>query len=146
MTLDWQEKTQVLSPERSLQLYTAECTGVTDIALKQAVSNCVQKAIEHLHSNIQNDSMYLLFEWSKTNALLTAVVTDELKQNDANIVIQCQFQKLSQKPLQTEDEMQQYADNIHFWIRDYLTTDNAFLHYSLIAIYHDSSRDNTRLL
>lgn len=142
--LDWQ-----LQQSATGRTYSAACTEQTDTAVRQAIGETIEKAVAQLADNINDDSLYLLFEWHKPTATLTVVVTDESKSRDAAIVVCCEFLGIDQllKNSTTDSAaLDDYAEIIQYGVKDYLTTCGGFFHYSLIAIFHSDIRANTQLL
>lgn len=115
--------------------------------VRHAIESCADKAIHLLKNNIQDDSLYLLFEWDLLTTSLNIVVTDSSKTQDAPEVVHCIFSGVHNTLVQA-DKTQQiiYADTVKFWLHDYLTTCTAFFSYSLVAIFHSGTRQNTELL
>lgn len=113
--------------------------------LRHTFEACTEKAISLLQHNIQDDSLYVLFEWNEESATLSIVVTDATKKNDAQQSVCCTFPNLALNLASTEQRTA-YTDTIKFWLHDYLTTCTAFFSYSLVAIFHSSTRNNTELL
>ncbi|WP_226662113.1 hypothetical protein [Microbulbifer aggregans] len=151
MTLAWIENK---SAETEQVIHSSTFEGTSDHDVQQAIDACIEKACTLLHQNIQDDSRFLLFEWDTTNAILTIVVTDDSKQQDSRDVVKCHFTLLDQKTITesaSQDKTQQprvdeLAENILYWIKDYLTTCAPFLRYSLIAAFHQGSRATCTLL
>lgn len=113
--------------------------------LRKTIEACADKAIGLLKTNIQDDSLYLLFEWNEALATLNIVVTNATKQNDAQQSVCCTFPNLALN-LINQEQRAANTDSIKFWLHDYLTTCTAFFSYSLVAIFHNSTRNNTELL
>ncbi len=115
--------------------------------VRRAIENCADKAINLLENTIQDDSLYLLFEWDANTSSLKVVVTDASKLHDSPESVYCIFSGVDTM-LSQEDETQRfiYADTVKFWLHDYLTTCTAFFRYSLVAIFHSTTRQNTELL
>lgn len=113
--------------------------------LRKTIEACADKAIGLLKTNIEDDSLYVLFEWNEALATLNIVVTDATKQNDAQQSVCCTFPNLALS-LANQEQRAAYTDAIKFWLHDYLTTCTAFFSYSLVAIFHSSTRNNTELL
>ncbi len=127
---------------------TFHSTAVLDTEenqIRKAIEACADKAINLLNTNIQDDSLYVLFEWDKQLTTLNIVVTDSAKKNDAPESVCCTFPSLA-LDLATQEQKAIYTDAIKFWLHDYLTTCTAFFSYSLVAIFHSSTRSNTELL
>jgi hypothetical protein len=113
--------------------------------LRKTIEACADKAIGLLKTNIQDDSLYVLFEWNEELATLSIVVTDATKENDAQQSVCCTFPNVA-LDLVYQEQRAAYTDSIKFWLHDYLTTCTAFFSYSLVAIFHSSTRNNTELL
>lgn len=123
---------------------TSELT-IEESTLRKSIEACADRAIGLLKANIQDDSLYLLFEWNETLATLNIVVTDATKKDDAKESVCCTFPNLASH-LTNEEQRAANTDSIKFWLHDYLTTCTAFFSYSLVAIFHSSTRNNTELL
>ena len=111
-----------------------------------AVENLAEQAIRLLADNIQDDTLYLLFEWDKNLACLSAVVTDSTKTQDGPIRVAVSFPAMLNNRTEIEGLESDPSEQIHFWLHDYLTTCSAFFSYSLVAIFHSSTRSETSLL
>lgn len=110
--------------------------------IHHAVKQTIDKAVSILTTNINDASRYFLCEWDNANASLTVVVTDDSKTDDAKGSVKCQFVSSNQ----LDKHSAEFADDIRHWIHNYLTTHKGFMQYSLIAVFHNSSRKNTILL
>jgi hypothetical protein len=126
-------------------LHSASVPDTEENALRKTIEACADKAIGLLKTNIQDDSLYLLFEWNEEVATLNIVVTDATKNHDAQESVSCTFPNLALGPI-NQEQRAAYIDAIKFWLHDYLTTCTKFFSYSLVAIFHSSTRDNTELL
>ena len=120
-------------------------------SLKDALESCAAKAINLLDNNIQDDSLYLLFEWNQNTAELKIVVTDATKQRDANISVSAHFADLEQElqllsPNDRQEKIVATNELVKFLLSDYLASCSAFFRYSLVAIFHASTRENSQLL
>ena len=105
------------------------------VSLKDGLEACAAKAISLLNDNIQDESLYLLFEWNPQASSLNVVVTDASKQQNAPISVGADFE-------QTDTGTEQ----VKFLLSDYLASYSAFFRYSLVAIFHGSNRADTTLL
>jgi len=132
-------------PLLNLQLQLDINMITRDIELKQALESTTAKAIALLDKNIQDDSLYLLFEWDSTKAQLSIVVTDDTKSQDSPLLA-CDAFTLSNEEMNVAIRTKELEEKIYFWLHDYLTTAKDFFRYSLVAIFHASNRANTRLL
>ena len=119
--------------------------NIDESKICKTIEACADKAIGLLKTNIQDDSLYVLFEWNEELAQLKIVVTDAAKKNDAQESVCCAFPNLA-LDLINQEQRAAYTDTIKFWLHDYLTTCTAFFSYSLVAIFHSSTRNNTELL
>lgn len=126
-------------------------TDTAHKTLKDTLETCAAKAISLLDKNIQDDSLYLLFEWNANTAELNIVVTNADKQQDSPFSVGAHFTTLHQEiqllPL-TERTAKTEATNelVKFLLSDYLASCSAFFRYSLVAIFHSSTRANSNLL
>ena len=120
-------------------------------SLKDELETCAAKAISLLDKNIQDDSLYLLFEWNARTAELNVVVTDAGKQQDSPFSVGAHFPALQQEiQLLPVADQEAKIETINEWIKfllsDYLASCSAFFRYSLVAIFHSSTRSNSNLL
>jgi hypothetical protein len=140
MPLDWiitQHK------QTAQNLHQADCHGAGSEQIKDAVESSIEKAIALLPNNIQDDSLYFLVEWHKDNTTnmtrITIVVTDDSKTKESSEVTTCAFSI-------SDEEQDQYAEKVRYWIRDYLTTSGGFIQFSLVAVLSLGDRGKTELL
>lgn len=135
MSLTW-ETTQTDHP--SQQMHSAICLSTDENAIKEAIDNSLHKAISLLGENIEDDSLYFLVEW-KNNSEFTIVVSDDSKQEISPSIVYCRL------TIPTEKK-NYFNEKIRYWTRDYLTTSNDFIHFSLVAIFSQGDRKKTELL
>lgn len=119
---------------------------IEDEQISLAVCECIDKAVSFLSKSIQDDSMYLLFDWQAENASLSILVTDETKQSDSKYVVVCQFSGVQQCTLNNNESQLDYIEKIHYSIKDYLTTCPGFLAFSLVAVFRDDVSESSRIL
>jgi len=157
--LDWKENKLV---SRSLETaaaneneqveYNAIFNEHSEEQLKVAVQACIEKAVSFLSENVIDESRYFLFEWNIEHSTLTIVVTDDTKKNDAKFVVKCCMSALNKEinsidsDLAKEEKALEYSDFIKYEIKDYLTTCSSFMQFSLIAVFHNKTRDKVELL
>mgnify|MGYP005993519911 CR=1 FL=1 len=155
MNLNWKENKGANSQAAGEHVsHYAECGETAEDHIKTAIALCVEKAVSLLEVNAKDESMYLMFEWNTTDSELTIVVTDQTKQRDSDNIVQCHFTALNKtmslENFPSEEEwklaVNEYAEDVNFWIRDYLTTCTSFLNYSLIAAFHCGNRNASKLL
>jgi hypothetical protein len=127
-------------------IYHTKIEGADTTQWRKAIEACADKAIALLADNIQDDSLYLLFEWNPTSGNLRIVVTDAQKQQDAPISLEALFSSYLKATGNDEGVAAEHTEQIKFWLHDYLTTCTAFFNYSLVAIFHSSNRSQTELL
>lgn len=140
MSLTW-DISQTDHPSERIHSATFQNLGNQDFGedvLKDAIDNSLQKAISLLSENIQDDSLYFLVEWTN-NRNFTIVVSDDTKQKIAPNIVCCKL------PIPSEKEAY-FNEKIRFWARDYLTTSNDFIHFSLVAVFSFGDRNKTELL
>jgi hypothetical protein len=134
--------------------HTANVEELLEQELNVAVIDCIDKAVSLLPDNIGDNSRYLLFEWDVNRSELTVVVTDDAKEKDSKHIVKCTLVSLAKKmkaleAVSQEDweaKTQEMTDLTREWIHNYLTTCAAFMRFSLIAVFHNDSRNKTRLL
>ncbi len=132
-TTDWQIQSLASGTHYTL-------VNATQLSLKDGLEACAAKAISLLNDNIQDESLYLLFEWNPQASSLNVVVTDASKQQDAPISVGADFE---QTDIGTDTDN---TEQVKFLLSDYLASYSAFFCYSLVAIFHGSNRADTSLL
>ncbi len=123
--------------------HCARCDQQQHKKIQAFINAAIDRSIGIIPQSMHDDARYLLFNWHSADALLTIVTTDDHKQHDATECVQLCIQPWQQ---QSGDFTAQHSDDIHFWIRDYLTTCPEFLHYALIAVFCTGDRLQSRLL
>jgi hypothetical protein len=142
--LDWKNNNQT----ECMTTFNGESEKEIDVAIEA----CIEKAVSFFPDHVTDDSRYFLFEWKIETSILTIVVTDDAKQNDANFKIQCCMSALNDTINNTTADIAkneiaiEHSDLIKYSIKDYLTTCAAFMQYSLVAVFHNKSRDKVELL
>lgn len=124
-------------------IHAASLADKDTTQVRAAIEAATEKAVALLTHNIQDNSLYLLFEWQAATASLNIVVSDASKTQDAPAVVRLSLPALE---LNTPEAQASYSDTVKFWLHDYLSTCTAFFSYSLVAIFHNSSRAHTELL
>lgn len=137
--------------DKNKTIHTSDFLYTSNNDVKLAFEACAQKAVGLLSENIQDESLYLMFEWSPSNSTLTVVLTDATKQHDAPQKVTGIFSALNFKLNQLTqpehaEQILAYTELIQFWLYDYLTTCTEFFRYSLVTIFHSSSREESKLL
>lgn len=128
-------------------VYSTSISETSEKIVRQTIETVTDKAIQLLKKNIQDNSLYLLFEWDINTATLNIVVTDANKNLDAPESVCCIFSSLAiELARENEEQRLNYTESVKFWLHDYLTICTAFFSYSLVAIFHSSTRSNTELL
>lgn len=119
------------------------CEVSTLAQVSEAVNASVLKATQMLRENVSDESMYFMFEWLPQNKILTVVVTDETKTKDAPLVLVCELTLVEEAASCPSEEL---AEQVQYWIRDYLTTSSEFYGVSLVAVFQTGDRSKTVLL
>lgn len=128
-------------------VHSISISETSEKTVRHLIEASADKAIQLLKKNIQDDSLYLLFEWDANHAKLNIIVTDASKTQDAPESVCCIFSSLATElARESEEQRFEYTESVKFWLHDYLTTCTAFFSYSLVAIFHSSTRNNTELL
>ncbi|MFT7245652.1 MAG: hypothetical protein ACI82A_003023 [Candidatus Azotimanducaceae bacterium] len=130
--MNWEESKIVADAQESTG-HMSECIAQDEGSVRLALGECVEKSISLLQANINDESLYLLFEWCASSSVLSIVVTDSSKKSDSPHIVKCTFTNL-----ETED--------VQYWLRDYFTTCASFMKYSLVAAFHCDKRSQSTLL
>jgi len=154
MKLNWKESSTDSASEADKTRHFAECVENIESHIISAIEQCIDKTMSLLSLNVKDESRYLMFEWDTKNSVLTTVVTDDLKENDSVHVVVCSMPGLNSEMLQIkntsvedwESKIEDYSFDVKYRINDYLTTCSEFLRYSLIAAFHNESRDKSILV
>jgi hypothetical protein len=125
-----------------------QCDEKHEEAIHQHLNLVLDRAIGIIPQSIHDDARYLLFTWNSDSATLDIVSTNDDKTHDASENVQLHIEQWQQTTGQslTEQSLTEQTDNIHFWIKDYLTTCSEFLHFSLVAMLSLGDRAKTQLL
>lgn len=145
MRLNWQQSTIQTDQGLEQVLHKSECSTASDNDIKAALGQCVEKAAQLLPINIQDDSLFLLFEWDRVQSLLNIVVTNGDKSLDSPHIVRCNFTATESSAAQRQAP-DAYAEHVYYWIKDYLTTCAAFMNFSLVAAFYLDSREQSMLL
>ena len=121
-------------------IHSTVCSETSNQAIQLAVDACCEYAFTFLKDNIEDNSMYCLFDWSSSQALLTITVTDDTKQKDAEHIVKMSFTGFKSKSEEEQEE------TVKYWVKDMLTTSLAFLKFSLVAGFTRGSRQRVELL
>ena len=131
MTLDWTIEHDTL--------HTAAFSDPSPASMASVINNMMEKAISLLNDNTKNESRYLLLEWTTSKKILSVVVTDDTKSQDSDHIIKLAFTG----NLNDADE---FIGDLKFYSKDFLTTCDDFMNYSLIAAFCIDGRDKAQLL
>ncbi|WP_320838327.1 hypothetical protein [Zhongshania sp.] len=133
-------------------LHSSVVTSSDNLTIEVILANCVEHAVALLAENINDDSLYFMFEWDNTASTLAIVVTDDSKSRDAKHRVLCDLSAMNAKMKQLAESDQwkyqgeSFADIVKHALHDYLTTCTGFMRYSLVAVFHQGSRQQTELL
>lgn len=132
MILSWEESKSLGECSESI-CHNSKYAGTEESGVRLALAECVEKSISLLHTNINDESLYLMFEWCASSSVLSIAVTDSSKKIDSSQVVRCCFSKLE-------------AEDLQYWLGDYFTTCESFMRYSLVAAFHCQTRVESVLL
>ena len=132
MILSWEKNKSTDECSESI-VYYSDYAGTEESGIRLALAECIEKSISLLHTNIKDESLYLLFEWCAASSVLSIVVTDSTKKIDSPHVVKCGLSRLESEDLQ-------------YWLGDYFTTCESFMRYSLVAAFHSQTRVESVLL
>jgi hypothetical protein len=121
-------------------IHSTVCSETSERAIQSAVDACCEHAFTFLKDNIEDSSMYCLFDWNSSQAQLTVTVTDDTKQQDAEHIVKMTFTDFESVSAEEQE------DTVKYWIKDMLTTSLAFLKFSLVAGFTRDSRHRVELL
>lgn len=129
-------------------VYVTDSATQLEIELEPLIIACVDKAVSVMPENINDDSLYLIFEFDD-RSVLRIVMTDDTKQQESAYGIACDMSSVT--PYLAESDYwkfkdERFADIVKHCIRDYLTTCGAFMRYSLVAVFSEGDRARTELL
>lgn len=110
-------------------VHRAKSNSEIESDIKQAVLDASEYAFQLLNENIEDDSMFCLFDWSFDKQLLTIAVTDPSKTKLAKHKVELTLNGYAAHIADKEDQHEQ----IRLWIHNYITTAATFLQYSLVA-------------
>ncbi|MFT6222083.1 MAG: hypothetical protein ACJA0C_001491 [Candidatus Endobugula sp.] len=147
MPLEW----NVNNTDSPRYLHQAVCNEPNEAAIKDVIDGSIERAIDCLHENIQDDSLYFLVEWNDAESSLTIIVTDDSKQKESPHKIVSDFSRVMGQEIgsvmsHTTKDSNVDIDKIQYWVRDFLTTSTGFIRFSLVAIFSRGDRNNTLLM
>ena len=151
MNLEWQEEKSASQQETGVGSsvafnYFADCPSDDDVVIRSAIGESVEKAVALIGQNIRDDSMYFLCGWDISTSTLSIVVSDETRKQDSPSAVSCTVSALAERFDSSSEQAIEYASNIQYWVRDYLTTCGGFMSFSLVAVFYRDSRARVDLL
>ncbi|GAA5445079.1 hypothetical protein Misp06_03272 [Microbulbifer sp. NBRC 101763] len=120
------------------QLYHAKSNAITDSDVYQDLTETLGMAVSKLNESINDSSLYFLIRWESASSTLTISITDDSRKKDSDIVVRCHFLAL--------EPSEAFTENLRFWCKEYLSTDQGFSQFSLVALFADKSRDSAVIL
>jgi len=115
----------------------------SEAELKEAVLEAADYAFDLLHENIEDDSMFCLFDWNFAKQRLLIAVTDPSKNKLAKHTVELTLTGYASHIADKEDQQEQ----IQLWVHNHITTAANFLQFSLVAaIIADGDVDSSILL
>jgi hypothetical protein len=123
-------------------VHRSSSTSEVESELKQAVLAASEYAFELLHENIEDDSMFCLFDWNFGKQELTIMVTDPSKTKLAKHKVELVLTGYAAHIADAEEQHEQ----IRLWIHNYITTAATFLQYSLVAAITSNGEPSSSVL
>ena len=121
-------------------IHSATCSETSDQLIQAGVDACAEYAFTFLKENIEDNSMYCLFNWDSLNNQLTVSVTDDTKKQQAQHIVKMLFTNFK------SDCAEEQEDTVKYWVKDMLTTSLAFLKFSLVAGFTRGAEQRVELL
>jgi len=109
--------------------HSSVSTSGNEAELKQAVLDAADYAFNLLDQNIEDDSMFCLFDWDFDKKKLLIAVTDPSKKKLAKHTVELILTGYADHIADKEDQQEQ----IQLWLHNYITTAANFLQFSLVA-------------
>jgi len=109
--------------------HSSVSTSGNEAELKQAVLGAADYAFNLLDQNIEDDSMFCLFDWDFDKKKLLIAVTDPSKKKLAKHTVELTLTGYADHIADKEDQQEQ----IKLWLHNYITTAANFLQFSLVA-------------
>jgi len=109
--------------------HSSVSTSGNEAELKQAVLGAADYAFNLLDQNIEDDSMFCLFDWDFDKKKLLIAVTDPSKKKLAKHTVELILTGYADHIADKEDQQEQ----IQLWLHNYITTAANFLQFSLVA-------------
>ena len=123
--------------------HSAQTSSSDESELKQAVLAAADYAFDLLDENIEDDSMFCLFDWDFAKQRLLIAVTDPSKKKLAKHTVELILSGYAGHIADKDDQQEQ----IHLWLHNYITTAATFLQFSLVAaISADGDSSNSILM
>jgi hypothetical protein len=123
--------------------HSATSNNESEAELKQAVLVAADYAFDLLNENIEDDSMFCLFDWNFAKQRLLIAVTDPSKKKLAKHTVELTLTGYASHIADKEDQQEQ----IQLWVHNHITTAATFLQFSLVAaIIADGDSDSSILL
>ena len=123
--------------------HSSVSTSSNEAELKQAVLGTADYAFNLLEQNIEDDSMFCLFDWNFDKQRLLIAVTDPTKKKLAKHTVELTLTGYTDHIADKEGQQEQ----IQLWLHNYITTAANFLQFSLVAaIIADGDTGNSVLL
>lgn len=124
-------------------LHKAISAANTQEGIKLAVLSAADHAFALFDDNIEDDSMYCIFDWNFSEQALTITITDPTKRKAAAHVVQLALENYAEYLTAQDDQQEQ----MQLWLHNHLTTSAEFLQFSLVAaITADGDVSNSQLL
>ena len=124
-------------------LHKATSSANTQDAIKLVVLAAADQAFGLFNDNIEDDSMYCIFDWNFAEQALNITITDPTKRKSAQHVVQLVLEHYADYLIAKDDQQEQ----MQLWLHNHLTTSAEFLQFSLVAaITAEGDMDSSQLL
>jgi hypothetical protein len=123
--------------------HSAISNSADEAEIKRAVLAAADYAFALLNDNIEDDSMFCLFDWNFSAQRLLIAVTDPSKKIFAKHTVKLTLKGYANHIADKEGQQEQ----IQLWVHNHITTAASFLQFSLVAaIIADGDTSNSTLL
>ncbi|WP_444921634.1 hypothetical protein ACJJID_04290 [Microbulbifer sp. CnH-101-G] len=136
------------------EVHSTESPALSSDDIYQDLAENLERAVSKFNQNVNDTSRFFLIHWEPLASTLTLSVTDDQRENDSRVLVRCHFtaleKQLQESEYESDSEKQaalgMFSEDLHFWCKEFLSTDQGFSQFSLIALFTDSTRDRAVIL
>ncbi|MCO1336907.1 hypothetical protein MO867_21500 [Microbulbifer sp. OS29] len=128
------------------ELHQTQSSAISSDDVYRDLAETLQLAIAKLNDNINDVSLFFLISWEPITATITISVTDDQRANDSKTIVRCHFTELVAQDGEGKVSLGDVSADLSFWCKEFLSTDQEFTQFSLVALYTDSSRHKASIL